>query len=177
VGGHCIGVDPYYLTHRAQQAGFEPEVILAGRSINDSMGKYVAHRVIDLIKESTSTDQRPRVLILGATFKENCPDIRNSKVIDVIEELQSRGVEVAVVDPLVDDQDRASFGSSQWLSLDEVFPNETEQSTQDFNAVVLAVAHSDFMGIQGEIRNALRPGGIVFDVKGKLPDHIVDSRL
>jgi len=177
VGGHCIGVDPYYLTHRAQQAGFDPEVILAGRAINDSMGKYVANRVINLINARTTAEQPPRVLILGATFKENCPDIRNSKVIDVIQELQSKGVDVAIVDPLVNDHDRGSFGSSQWLSLDEVFPNEREQGTQDFNAVVLAVAHSEFIGIQSCIRNALRPGGIVFDVKGLLPPSLADASL
>ena len=177
VGGHCIGVDPYYLTHRAQEVGIEPEVILAGRDVNDSMGKYVANRVIALMEVMPPGNNSRCVLIMGATFKENCPDVRNSKVEEVIQELLDRGFDVSVVDPLVSEVDRDDFGPVKWPSLSDVFPNSGGHSLQSFDAIVLAVAHEVFGEIQSRIREPLRPGGVVFDVKGKLPADLVDSRL
>ena len=177
VGGHCIGVDPYYLTHRAQQAGFQPEVILAGRSINDSMGRYVAQRVMALLSEAGESGEPRRILILGVTFKENCPDTRNSKVIDVIRELQRKSIEVSVIDPHVEMADRSTVPGVSWLSLEEAFSMPGETSRRDFDAIVLAVAHTEFLEIGEGLRAPLAPNGVLFDVKGVLPDTLVDSRL
>ncbi len=177
VGGHCIGVDPYYLTHRAQQAGFEPEVILAGRSINDSMGEFVAQRVLRLLPEDVLPDQTRRVLILGATFKENCPDTRNSKALDVIRELQRNFVEVTVIDPHIDEMERSTITNVAWMSSEEAFPSSGQPSLRTFDAVILAVAHTEFLAIGNSIRSVMRPNGVVFDVKGLLPKEIVDGRL
>ncbi len=177
VGGHCIGVDPYYLTHRAQQAGFQPEVILAGRSINDSMGRYVAQRVMDLLPEAEELGHPLRILVLGVTFKENCRDTRNSKVMDVIQELQRNSAEVYVIDPHVEMADRTTVAGVTWLSLDEAFSMPRETSRLNFDAIVLAVAHTEFLEIGDGLRAALAPNGVVFDVKGVLPDTLVDSRL
>lgn len=177
VGGHCIGVDPYYLTHRAQQAGFEPEVILAGRSINDSMGDFVAQRVLRLLPEDVLPGQTRRVLILGATFKENCPDTRNSKALDVIRELQRNFVEVTVIDPHIDEMERTTIPNIAWVSLEDAFPSSGQPSLRTFDAVVLAVAHTEFLAIGNSIRSVIRPNGVVFDVKGLLPKEVVDARL
>ena len=177
VGGHCIGVDPYYLTHRAQQAGFEPEVILAGRSINDSMGEFVAQRVLGLLPEDVLPGQIRRVLILGATFKENCPDTRNSKALDVIRELQRNLVEVTVIDPHINEMDRSTLLDVTWMNLEDAFPSSGLPSPSTFDAVILAVAHAEFLATCNGIRSALRPNGVVFDVKGVLPKDLVDARL
>ena len=177
VGGHCIGVDPYYLTHRAQQAGFEPEVILAGRSINDSMGVFVAERVLRLLPEDLLPGQTRSVLILGATFKENCPDMRNSKALDVIRELQRNSVEVTVIDPHIDEMHRSTVPNVTWMSLEDAFPSSGQPSLCSFDAVVLTVAHAEFLATCNSIPSALRPNGVVFDVKGVLPKDFVDARL
>ncbi|MBC6997989.1 nucleotide sugar dehydrogenase [Cytophaga sp. FL35] len=157
VGGHCIGVDPYYLAQRSQEFGYHPEIILAGRRMNDGMGKYVASEIIRLMVQKDIKIKNAKVLVLGITFKENCPDVRNTKAVDVISNLQSYGTELTIFDP--------------WASIDEVqeeygyhitnhIPNET------FDTIVLAVAHKEFLEI--DLRSKLQPNGVLYDVKGIL---------
>jgi len=170
VGGHCIGVDPYYLTHKAQEIGYHPEVILAGRRINDSMGAYVAGQVFKLMSQSHMQVCDSRVLVMGLTFKENCPDLRNTRVIDIISELQSYNVKVDVYDPWVD-----SVEAEHEYGLKPV--EEPEQGVYD--AIVLAVAHEQFhkLGAAG-IRAFGKEGGcVLYDVKNMLPVREVDGRL
>ena len=170
VGGHCIGVDPYYLTQRAQQFGYHPEIILAGRKLNDNMGKEVAERVVKLMIHKGHCIKGSRVLLLGITFKENCPDIRNSRVIDVIRELNEYGCEVDVYDP--------------WANADEVVqeygitllnqpPNGDYQEKCD--AVVVAVAHDEFK--EFNYANFSNEACVIFDLKGILPQGVADERL
>ncbi|VAW76026.1 UDP-N-acetyl-D-glucosamine 6-dehydrogenase [hydrothermal vent metagenome] len=169
VGGHCIGVDPYYLTHKAQEIGYHPEVILAGRRINDSMGAYVAGQVFKLMNRSHLKVSDSRVLVMGLTFKENCPDLRNTRVIDVIEELQSYNVKVDVYDPWVDaDEAEREYG---------IRPIEQPEKSA-YDAVILAVAHDQFrdMGAAG-IRAFGKDQSVLYDVKHVLPVDAVDGRL
>ncbi|RMG31231.1 MAG: Vi polysaccharide biosynthesis UDP-N-acetylglucosamine C-6 dehydrogenase TviB [Gammaproteobacteria bacterium] len=169
VGGHCIGVDPYYLTYKAQEIGYHPEVILSGRRINDSMGAYVAERVLKLMTRRRIHVAGSRILVMGLTFKENCPDLRNTRVIDVIEELRSYNAEVDVYDPWVDpDEARKEYG------IEPV--SEPPRGTYD--AIVVAVAHDQFreLGIEG-IRALGKPHAVVFDVKYLFPADVVDGRL
>ena len=169
VGGHCIGVDPYYLTHKAQEIGYHPEVILAGRRINDSMGAYVAEQVFKLMNRSHLPVCDSRILVMGLTFKENCPDLRNTRVIDVIEELKSYNVNVDVYDPWVDaDEAEREYG---------VRPvDKPEQGAYD--AVVLAVAHDRFRDLgAGGIRASGKKNSVLYDVKHILPVDEVDGRL
>lgn len=178
VGGHCIGVDPYYLTHRAQEVGYFPEVILAGRTINDSMGRYVAERVHKLATSRNSDlPSMWKVLVLGATFKENCPDTRNSRVVDLIQGLQDLSADVTVVDPWVGKEDRFTIPNVSWCNLIEIFPEAGIPSRDQFDAIVLAVAHEEFLGLAPSLRALLHPGGVIFDVKGVLPREIVEGRL
>jgi len=161
VGGHCIGIDPYYLTHKAQQVGHNPEVILAGRKINDNMGTYVANQVVKLMINKGVKVDGAKVLVLGITFKENCPDIRNSKVIDVIQELKDFGCNVEV--------------SDYWADEDEVRKTYNLELTynlnyQDYNAIVLAVAHDKYRKIK--LNNDSQ---VVFDIKSTL--EFYDGRL
>ncbi|QCD52079.1 Vi polysaccharide biosynthesis UDP-N-acetylglucosamine C-6 dehydrogenase TviB [Campylobacter sp. RM16192] len=159
VGGHCIGVDPYYLTHKAQELGFHPEMILAGRRINDNMGKYAASQVIKLMIKKGVTISSAKVLVLGLTFKENCPDIRNSRVIDVIDELKDFGCTVDVYDPWVDEAEvKREYGITPLKNYDE----------NDYNCVIIAVAHDKFKGLK--FKNVL-----VYDIKNIYPD--ADARL
>jgi UDP-N-acetyl-D-glucosamine/UDP-N-acetyl-D-galactosamine dehydrogenase len=159
VGGHCIGVDPYYLTHRAERAGYHPEVILAGRRINDGVGSYIARECVRLLLRSGSADAT--VTVLGLTFKENVPDIRNSKVVDIVRELKSFGIKVQVHDPLASSDEAADEYGIELLSADELCPAD---------AVVLAVAHEAFMfGGWPFLTALLKNGtGIAFDIKGLL---------
>jgi len=169
VGGHCIGVDPYYLTHKAQQIGYHPEVILAGRRINDSMGAHVAQRVVKLMQQRGLRTTGARVLVLGLAFKENCPDLRNTRVTDIIDELRSYSVEVEVHDPWVSPaQARHEYGISP----------VAEPAPGSYDAVILAVAHREFvaMGAEG-VRALCRPGAVVFDVKRVLPRGCADDCL
>ena len=140
VGGHCIGVDPYYLTQKAQAVGYHPEIILAGRRLNDNMGRYVAGRVIKLMIQQGQKVQGANVLVLGVTFKENCPDIRNSRVIDVIRELQEYGCNVVAQDPWVDAEE---FRNAYGLELSPS-PTRDQGRSADMDAVILAVAHDAF---------------------------------
>jgi len=172
VGGHCIGVDPYYLTHKAESLGYHPQIILAGRRLNDNMGAHVANRVVKLMIQRGHRVQGDKVLVLGITFKENCPDIRNSHVIDVIRELQDFGCEVAVYDPWADpDEVRREYGLELLPSL-----GNGEASLFDaFNAVILAVAHEEFRALDF---SRIRPRtAVLFDIKAFLDRDQVDERL
>ena len=169
VGGHCIGVDPYYLTYKAQQIGFHPEMILAGRRINDMMGHFVASRVVKLMTRKRIQVVGSKVLILGLSFKENCPDLRNTRVIDLVQEFRGYDAEVAVYDPWVSrDEARHEYG----LEL------VAEPEAGAYDAIVLAVAHREFCegGVE-KIRSWAKPNAVVFDVKNCLPKHAVDGRL
>ena len=158
VGGHCIGVDPYYLTHKAEMLGYTPQVILAGRRINDGMGKWVAEQTVkQMIANDLGVKGAP-IIVLGMSFKENCPDIRNSKVIDVVRELQSFGADVRVHDPIASSAEcEHEYGVA--LTPWDVLPQAS--------AIVAAVSHSEYaeMGVAGVLRK-LRPGGVSLDVKG-----------
>ncbi|MEA3490576.1 MAG: nucleotide sugar dehydrogenase [Campylobacterota bacterium] len=159
VGGHCIGVDPYYLTHKAQEVGYNPEIILAGRRLNDNMGMYVANQVLKLMIQKEHKIAGAKVLVLGITFKENCPDIRNSRVIDVIKELQEFGTDVSVYDPWADSEEvKREYGLDLLPSLDT-----------KYDAVVLAVAHDKFDGLDIE---KLKSGNdtVIYDIKSKLEE-------
>ena len=159
VGGHCIGVDPYYLTHKAQELGFHPEMILAGRRINDNMGKYAADQVVKLMIKRGVLINSARVLVLGLTFKENCPDIRNSRVIDVIEELSDFGCRVDVYDPWADEAEvKREYGLTPLKSFDEA----------DYDCVVIAVAHDKFKGLKFS-------KALVYDIKNVYEN--ADARL
>ena len=159
VGGHCIGVDPYYLTHKAQELGFHPEMILAGRRINDNMGKYAADQVVKLMIKRGVLINSARVLVLGLTFKENCPDIRNSRVIDVIEELRDFGCRVDVYDPWADEAEvKREYGLTPLKSFDEA----------DYDCVVIAVAHDKFKGLKFS-------KALVYDIKNVYEN--ADARL
>jgi UDP-N-acetyl-D-glucosamine/UDP-N-acetyl-D-galactosamine dehydrogenase len=165
VGGHCIGVDPYYLAQKAQEAGYHPEIILSGRRLNDDMGKYVAGEVVKLMMKRSLPVLGSNVLMLGITFKENCPDIRNTRAIDVYEELISFNVNVDVYDPWADATEvREEFG----LEL-------LENINKKYHAVILTVAHREFL--RKELRNHLVDSGILYDVKGILDIDTVDARL
>lgn len=170
VGGHCIGVDPYYLTHRAQEVGYHPEVILAGRRINDGMGAYVANRVARLMMQRGFPVVGSRVLILGLTFKENCPDIRNTKVIDVIRELRTYNAEIEVWDPWVN-----PFEARHELGI------EIEAGTPSagrYDAIILAVGHGEFAEMGADrIRVFGRRNAVFFDVKGLFAVQESDGRL
>jgi UDP-N-acetyl-D-galactosamine dehydrogenase len=169
VGGHCIGVDPYYLTHKAQQIGYHPEMILAGRRINDAMGAHVGRRVARLISQRGVPVAQPRVLILGLAFKENCPDLRNTHVVDIIHELQAYNAIVDVHDPWVSpEQAHDEYG------IDLVAQPESGQ----YDAIVLAVAHREFVELGGEkIRAFGNPHAVLFDVKQALPRACSDGCL
>ncbi len=169
VGGHCIGVDPYYLTQKAQGIGYHPQMILAGRRINDGMGAYVAERVMKLMTRRRIQVVDSRVLVLGATFKENTPDLRNSQVLDIVHELQSYSARIDVHDPWADaDELHAEFG------LDPVI----EPTAGSYDAVILAVPHACLLteGVAG-LRGWLREPGILYDVKAALPADAADERL
>ncbi len=158
VGGHCIGVDPYYLTYKAQSIGFHPEMILAGRRINDSMPQYYAHEVVRQIVKSKRSVHDSRILVMGFTFKENCPDVRNTKVIDLVTELRELAEEVVVYDPLADAH---AVAHEYGIDVTQTLPDER------FDAVVLAVGHDEVRTIvdNGGLKDLLKPGGTVCDIK------------
>ncbi len=169
VGGHCIGVDPYYLTHKAQQVGYHPAMILAGRRLNDDMGKYVANRVIKLMIQRGIEVSGARILVLGLTFKENCPDLRNTRVIDIIDEFRDYHLSIDVVDPWVDGGE----------AMDEYgIAMVTEPQPAAYDAVVLAVGHREFVRLPIEtIRGWMKDRAILFDVKQVLPAGCADGSL
>jgi len=161
VGGHCIGVDPYYLTHKAQSVGFHPEMILAGRRINDSMPSYIAQDVIRMMLKHGLAIGNACLLVMGFTFKENCPDTRNTKVAGLVKELEEFVGEVQVYDPLADPEEAdREYG----IRLLNALPNRT------FDAIVLAVKHNELLAYTSErLKALLNPGGLIYDVKGVLP--------
>ena len=165
VGGHCIGVDPYYLAHKAESLGYNPQVILSGRRVNDNMGLFVANKVVKLMIHKGITIKGARALLLGVTFKENCPDIRNSKVLDVYNELFQFGLDVDVYDPHADSKELSSeYGIS-------LVPNPTK-----YDAVILAVAHNEFVHINlRELKNS--ENCVVFEIKAILDRNQIDGRL
>jgi UDP-N-acetyl-D-galactosamine dehydrogenase len=169
VGGHCIGVDPYYLTHKAQSIGYQPEIILAGRRLNDSMGAYVVHTVVKMMMKRGIATSNSRILILGLTFKENCPDLRNTRVVDIVREFEDYGAQVDVYDPWID----AAESKREY----DITPIE-QLIEGRYQAVILAVAHRQFADWgSGRIRALCKPDGILFDVKNLLPANLVDGRL
>lgn len=166
VGGHCIGVDPYYLAQCAKRYGYNPEIILAGRRMNDGMGEYVATETVKLMLKKGIQVLRSHILILGFTFKENCPDVRNTKVIDIYRALKEYNVEITVYDPWANpDIVRKEYG----IEVVNELPQER------FDAAVAAVAHKKFEGL--DILSLLNPEHVIFDVKGTLDRNIVDGRL
>ncbi|MEB3215492.1 MAG: nucleotide sugar dehydrogenase [Nostocales cyanobacterium 94392] len=187
VGGHCIGVDPYYLAQKAQEVGYHPEIILAGRRLNDSMGKHVATEVVKLMMRKDLKVIDSKVLILGFTFKEDCPDVRNTRVIDIYQELKNFDIQVDVYDPWANPEEvmheygvtvvnrqptAASRAESRELRKSLPTPNSLLNST--YSAAILAVSHKEFADL--DIR-AIVGNGVVFDVKGVLPKELVDARL
>ena len=170
VGGHCIGVDPYYLTHKAQEVGHHPQVILAGRRTNDGMGAFVADQTIKLMLKQGINPAQARILILGLAFKENCPDLRNTRVVDILATLRSYSTAVDVHDPWVD----ADEAEREY----DIRPIAAPQPGQ-YDAIVVAVAHDAFARMGGSgVRALLKPdGGVVYDVKHLLPREMVDGRL
>lgn len=166
VGGHCIGVDPYYLAQRAQHFGYNPEIILAGRRMNDGMGEHIANELLKLMLKKKIQVIGSDVFILGFTFKENCPDVRNTKVIDIIRTLRQYDLNVTIYDPWVTPEDvMREYGVAV----------EKKRPGKKFDAVVLAVAHKEFKDI--DVISFLKPSHVIFDVKGFLPKEIVDGRL
>ncbi len=167
VGGHCIGVDPYYLAHKAQALGYHPQVILSGRRVNDHMGAFVADKVVKLMIQKDHKIKDSRALIMGITFKENCPDIRNTRVVDIYHELVQFGVSVDIFDPWADAEEvKHEYG------LDIV--NEVDVSV-DYDAIVVAVAHNEFLKF--DYQKLKRKNGVIFDTKACLDRVLVDGRL
>ncbi|MGE0081861.1 MAG: Vi polysaccharide biosynthesis UDP-N-acetylglucosamine C-6 dehydrogenase TviB [Thiohalomonadaceae bacterium] len=169
VGGHCIGVDPYYLTHKAQETGYQPTLIPASRLINENMGRHVAERVVQLMAKHGIPGVGARVLVLGLTFKENCPDLRNTRCVDIVESLRNYGAQVDVHDPWVDVEHAEAECGITPVKL----PTRGE-----YDAVVVAVAHRQFvaMGVEG-ITALCKPNHVIFDVKGILPAEATQGRL
>ncbi len=169
VGGHCIGVDPYYLTHKAQAVGYQPEMILAGRRLNDGMGEYTVSQLVKYMLKKRIHVQGSKVLIMGLSFKENCPDLRNTKVVDIFTELQEYGVNADICDP--------------WVNADEAM-SEYKVSLVDcpqqqyYDAVIIAVAHNEFKNMGSKkIREYMKPDGVIYDLKYILPLEETDIRL
>ncbi len=169
VDRHCIGIDPYYLTHKAQEISYLPQMILAGRRINDGMGAYVVERVVKLMLAHRMRVADSNILILGLTFKENCPDIRNSRVIDIVRELQGYNAKVDVYDPWANAEDaRHEYGITPVTKLE----------SGRYDALILAVAHDEFRAVGAEKLCALdKTPCVLFDVKGMLPADQTDGRL
>jgi UDP-N-acetyl-D-galactosamine dehydrogenase len=166
VGGHCIGVDPYYLAHKAEEKGYHPEIILAGRRMNDGMGEYVASQIVKLMIKKGISVLNSELLMLGITFKENCPDVRNTKIVDVIRSLETYGINVSIFDP--------------WASEDEVnheynLKISNKLPKNKFDAIVLGVAHNEFISL--DLEKSKKDLSIIYDVKGILTDVSIDGRL
>jgi UDP-N-acetyl-D-galactosamine dehydrogenase len=165
VGGHCIGVDPYYLAQRAQEFGYHPEIILAGRRLNDSMGEYIASQVVKLMIKKGISVNGANLLMLGITFKENCPDVRNTKIVDVVRALKEYGITVTIYDPLANIEE---VKKEYKLKTTNSIPKEK------FDAIVLGVAHKEFLKLNfSELQES---NSLIYDVKGVLGT-IADNRL
>jgi UDP-N-acetyl-D-galactosamine dehydrogenase len=169
VGGHCIGVDPYYLTHKAQEVGYHPNMILAGRRLNDDMGRYIASTVVKLMTKRHIDTGRARILVMGLTFKENCPDLRNTRVVDIIAEFSDYGIHTDIYDPWVSPEEaKEEYG---YTLLEKIEP-------KSYDGIVAAVAHSEFveMGVDA-VRGYGKENCVLFDVKGVYPTDQVDGSL
>jgi len=170
VGGHCIGVDPFYLTHKAQEIGYHPEVILAGRRINDGMGQFVANQMIKLLARRNFPIPGSRILVMGLTFKENCPDVRNSKVVDIVAALKEYNANVDVYDPWIDIEAARSE-----LGIDDIV---AEPEHGHYDGIVVAVAHREFIAAGVDyVRGLGKPNAVLYDIKGVFPKESVDGRL
>lgn len=165
VGGHCIGVDPYYLAHKAESLGYHPQVILSGRRVNDEMGVFVANKVVKLMIQRGITIKGAKALILGVTFKENCPDIRNSKVVDIYRELIQFGLEVEVYDPHADIKE-----------VDKEYQIKLSSTLEKYDSIILAVSHNEFLTIDIEELKTCNKS-VIYDIKSILDRNIVDGRL
>jgi UDP-N-acetyl-D-galactosamine dehydrogenase len=172
VGGHCIGVDPYYLTHKAQSVGYHPEMILAGRRLNDGMGAYVVSQLVKKMLRRSIQVERANVLVMGFTFKENCPDIRNTKVIDIVSELKEYNINVDITDPWCSSEEAEHvYGLS-------IIKKEQTLSENKYDAIILAVAHDEFKELGAEnIRKLGKESHVLYDLKYLLPKNSVDMRL
>jgi UDP-N-acetyl-D-galactosamine dehydrogenase len=171
VGGHCIGVDPYYLTYKAKEIGYHPEIILAGRRLNDGMGMFVSNQVVKLMIKKGHTIKGSKVLILGITFKENCPDVRNTRVVDIIDELKEFGCSVDVYDPWADKNE-----VKEEYNIDLIDKNAA--NIEEYNAVIVAVSHQEFKHIETRLKDCKnRDNIVVYDVKSFFDKDIVDDRL
>ncbi len=169
VGGHCISVDPYYLTHKAQEIGYHPQVILSGRQINDSMGSYVAEHVVKMLTRKRVHVVGSNILILGFAFKENCPDLRNTRVVDIVKELQNYHANVDVYDPWIDAEEALHEYSIKPINAPK---------TNTYDAIILAVGHKQFVEMgAGEIRKLGKDNHVLYDIKSILPKEEVDARL
>ncbi|MFZ4106197.1 nucleotide sugar dehydrogenase, partial [Flavobacterium sp.] len=165
VGGHCIGVDPYYLAQKAQEAGYHPEIILAGRRLNDSMGEYVASRIVKLMIKKGIPVNHSKLLMLGITFKENCPDVRNTKIVEVVKCLKDYGIDVTIFDPWANPKEVAH--EYNLLTTKSLPKNE-------FDAIVLGVSHKEFLNL--DLEPLKKTNALVYDVKGVLTV-AVDGKL
>jgi UDP-N-acetyl-D-galactosamine dehydrogenase len=166
VGGHCIGVDPYYLAHKAESLGYHPQVILSGRRVNDNMGIFIANKVVKLLIKKNNVIGKSNCLVLGITFKENCPDIRNSKVIDIVKELEQFNIEVDVYDPHAD---KVEVEEQYGLNL-------ISSISRKYNSIVLAVSHTEFLNMDVEKLKA-NSSSVIYDIKSYLSRELVDARL
>lgn len=169
VGGHCIGVDPYYLAQKAQSAGYHPEILLAGRRLNDGMGKYIATEVVKLVIKRDRKVKNANALILGITFKENCPDIRNSKVIDIIKELTTYDLNMHIYDPWANSEEVHEEYGLELIS-------EKKMMEVNFDVIILAVAHNEFLSLDLN-KISRNKEAIIYDVKGVLAEDLIDARL
>ncbi len=168
VGGHCIGVDPYYLAHKAMELGYNPEIILAGRRLNDSMGPFVVHETVKLMIKKGLQINGANVLVLGITFKEDCPDIRNSRAIDIVEELKSYSINVDVFDPWASPEEvKSEYGIGLISNKDEI--------NKKYDGIIIAVSHKEFKEL--DLNDFVKKDHIKFDVKGMLSKNMTDSRL
>jgi UDP-N-acetyl-D-galactosamine dehydrogenase len=166
VGGHCISVDPYYLIQKAQVYGVWPRIMMTSRRLNDTMGEYVAEQVIKLMNKKGVLVKDAKILILGVTFKENCPDIRNTKVVDIYKALKEYSNNITVYDPWAN---AAHVEEEYHVSITNTLPNDR------YNVIILSVAHKEFLAI--DLKAMLLENGLIYDVKGILPRDIVDGRL
>ena len=168
VGGHCIGVDPYYLAQKAQESGYYPEIILAGRRINDSMGSFVSAEIVKKMVQKDIPVKGAKALLLGFTFKENCPDVRNTRVIDIYQDLSEYGLDVTVYDPWVN-QNEVEYEYGIEVN------NDLSDLDKKYAAIILAVSHNEFYKL--DINSLKEDKSVVFDIKGFLPEYLIDARL
>ncbi|MDE5451070.1 nucleotide sugar dehydrogenase, partial [Elizabethkingia meningoseptica] len=167
VGGHCISVDPYYLAHKANQLGYHPQVILSGRRVNNSMAEFIASKILKLMIKKEISVSNANALILGITFKENCPDVRNTKVVDVYRELKEYGLDVDIYDPWVDAKEVNQKYKINML--------ENIAYDKKYDAIILAVSHNEFLTL--DLNNLRKETAVVFDIKARLDRELVDARL